>query len=174
MAETTLKRIHRFPKYHVSSMGEIFSDYGRKTKRLKPVIHNGYPSVTLCENKVQRQLSVHRLVLFHFYRLPLSNETSNHKDGNKQNNNIRNLEWVTQSQNVKHAYQNGLRIIDKKHKRRCAILGLRKRKLTMIEAENVRNLFASGQYTKTKLALMFNLDRKGIHQIINKKTYKEI
>jgi len=173
MPEAALKQIRRFPKYCISPSGDIFSDYGRKTRRLKPVMHNGYPSVTLCENKVKHQLSVHRLVLFHFCRLPLSNEISNHKDGNKQNNNIENLEWATPSQNIKHAYQNGLRIIDKTHKKRCAVLGLRKRKLTMIEAEKVRNLFATGQYTKTWLAIKFNLDRKGIFQIINRETYKE-
>jgi len=168
-----VKQIRAFPKYYISDLGRVFSVYSGKTKQLKPQLHNGYPSVTLCRDKIKYQFLVHRLVLFHFKGLPLLNECANHKNGNKLNNGIKNLEWTTQSRNVKHAYKKKLRTINKEHKERCAALGLRKRKLTIHDAEKIRRLFVTGLFTKTTLASMFSINRKGILQIINKETYKE-
>ena len=49
---------------------------------------------------------IHRLVAQAF--LPNEKEQVNHKDGNKLNNHVDNLQWVTQSENMKHAYDTGL------------------------------------------------------------------
>ncbi len=54
-----------------------------------------------------------------------------------------------------------------------ATLGRSKRKLTMANANNIRDLFATGLFTKADLASQFGIDRKGIRQIINNETYKE-
>jgi len=167
----TATQVIGFPAYHISDCGEVYSYYTHK--QLKPQLHNGYRSITLCKNKCKYQLLVHRLVLIHFDRLPAINEVANHRDGDKLNNSIGNLEWVTQSQNVKHAYKNGLRIIGEKHREKCAVLGRSKRKLSMDEACRVRRLFDTGFYTKTDLAFQFGISRKGIRQIINNETYKE-
>jgi len=51
---------------------------------------------------------VHRLVAITFLSNPNNYTDINHKDGNKTNNTITNLEWVSKSQNTLHAYQNGL------------------------------------------------------------------
>ena len=56
------------------------------------------------ENKKQRRLSVHRLVAEAFIPNPENKETVNHIDGNKNNNNIDNLEWVSRRQNSLHSY----------------------------------------------------------------------
>lgn len=55
------------------------------------------------------QLSVHRLVALHFIPNPYQYTQVNHKDGNKQNNHVSNLEWCSPSQNADHALQTGLR-----------------------------------------------------------------
>lgn len=51
---------------------------------------------------------IHRLVASAFLPNPEGKATINHKDGNKSNNHIDNLEWATYSENVQHAVQNGL------------------------------------------------------------------
>ena len=72
-------------------------------------LRNGYPSVELSKNGKSKKFTVHRLVATHF----LSNEGKapqvNHIDGNKENNNVNNLEWATASENIKHSIENGLR-----------------------------------------------------------------
>ena len=51
---------------------------------------------------------IHRLVAFAFIPNPNNLSDINHKDGNKENNCIENLEWISKSQNTLHAYQTGL------------------------------------------------------------------
>ena len=69
----------------------------------------GYYTVRL--NKPNRKSStqyVHRLLGFAYVSNPQNKPMINHIDGNKFNNNIINLEWVTNSENMRHAYKNGL------------------------------------------------------------------
>lgn len=95
------------PNYAVSENGDVKN---KKTGRiLKPVLtKNGYLRVTL-DGKLIR---VHRIVALAF----LGNENNypqiNHKDGNKQNNNVENLEWCTASENIRHAHLTGLKKIN--------------------------------------------------------------
>lgn len=79
----------------------LFLKYGRK---------NGYYTVGLQINKKKKVFFVHRLVAEYFVAPKKDNLQVNHIDGNKTNNDFRNLEWVTPSQNTKHAYDNGLNI----------------------------------------------------------------
>jgi hypothetical protein len=66
---------------------------------------NGYMIVTL--DGVQ--LTVHRLVALHFLPNPYQHPQVNHKDGNKANNSVNNLEWCSAEFNVQHALETGLR-----------------------------------------------------------------
>ena len=66
---------------------------------------NGYKVVALDEE----QLLVHRLVALHFIPNPYHYEQVKHKDGNKTNNYVDNLEWCSASQNAQHALKTGLR-----------------------------------------------------------------
>ena len=70
----------------------------------------GYYKIDLRKNNVRKIKPIHRLVAETF--IPKSNGYSevNHKDGNKKNNNINNLEWVTRAENIKHSYATGLHI----------------------------------------------------------------
>ena len=89
---------------------------------VKQYFAKGYLRVALTDamGKVH-YFSVHRLVLFAFN----SDNTGlhvNHIDGNKQNNNLNNLEWVTRSENQKHAYRIGLeQPVDNGLKKKIAI-----------------------------------------------------
>lgn len=66
---------------------------------------NGYLIVTLGK----KQLSVHRLVAIHFIANPYNLTQVNHKDGDKGNNHVTNLEWCTAERNANHALEIGLR-----------------------------------------------------------------
>src|SRR5690606_2407412 len=79
-----------------------------KEKQLKPIYRNGYLSVTLCNDGKRRTFNIHRLVAENFIKPISLKNYVNHKDGNKKNNNIYNLEWVTPIENSNHARFTGL------------------------------------------------------------------
>lgn len=69
---------------------------------------NGYPQAGLYRNGKRRLINVHRLVATAFISPPPEGMEINHKDGNKANNVVSNLEWVTHRQNMEYAYAGGL------------------------------------------------------------------
>jgi len=97
--------------YQVSNLGRIkslkrnTSNVCKKDKILKQKLEKyGYMRVHI-RNK---SYLVHRLVALTFIPNLKNKRTVNHKDGNKLNNHICNLEWATNSENIKHAYDNNL------------------------------------------------------------------
>jgi len=112
-----VKKIPNYEGYYIAKTGQVFSTRGRwgtaPIKELKQTPQNGYPSVSLYKtgNKGHGSgdtLYVHRLLAEAFMPLIDGKTFVNHKDGNKENNSLDNLEWVTQQENNLHAFQNGL------------------------------------------------------------------
>ena len=66
---------------------------------------SGYHRVVLCVNGVSKHLYVHRLVAEAFILNPENKPEVNHKDGDKHNNSVSNLEWVTKSENGIHSFK---------------------------------------------------------------------
>jgi hypothetical protein len=92
--------------YRVSNLGRVRS----KTKLLHLNTNTyGYKHVTLSKGNVQKTVLVHRLVASAFIENPIGLPQINHKDGDKRNNTVGNLEWVTQGENNRHAIKNNLR-----------------------------------------------------------------
>lgn len=91
--------------YLVSDMGRVISL--RSGMQLSPG-KTGYALVTLYKDDKRVVKSVHRLVAEAFLSNPDNLPIVNHKDGNKQNNRLDNLEWCTQKENVAHAIQMGV------------------------------------------------------------------
>ena len=97
-----------YTHYEVSNMGRV-RNTRRRAKSMKPDVSGGYPVVRLHNKNTYKKMYVHRLVGFAF----LSDDfieglTINHKNGIKTDNRVENLEWVTQSENSKHAWRTGL------------------------------------------------------------------
>jgi hypothetical protein len=92
----------------------------RKGKVLKQSIDgHGYYRVKLWKNKTKKTIRVHKIVLSSFVENVNNLPHTNHKDCNKLNNNINNLEWCSASYNQKHAYENGMRKSNKETKVYC-------------------------------------------------------
>lgn len=70
---------------------------------------NGYMFFSISKNRKQTSYPIHRLVAIHFIPNPENKPQVNHKDGNKENNRVDNLEWCTAKENIDHAEQTGLR-----------------------------------------------------------------
>lgn len=65
---------------------------------------SGYYYICLRKNGKTKSMSVHRLVAKAFHKCPNKNLQVNHKDGNKINNRMENLEWVTKAKNIQHTF----------------------------------------------------------------------
>ena len=85
--------------------------YNNKMKQHKPHVNpvTGYNQQILRKNGKQYMRYTHRLVAEAFIPNPDCLPEVNHKDGNKQNNAVSNLEWTNRSRNMRHAYRPGLR-----------------------------------------------------------------
>lgn len=95
-----IKQIEGYSDYFISDKGEVFSTKYGPLKKLKPRdFGSGYVGVTLCNKGHYKQIKVHRLVAQTFIPNPDNKPCVNHKDGNKQNNCIDNLEWSTHKEN---------------------------------------------------------------------------
>ena len=91
--------INNYENYSVSNFGRVINN---KTNRLLKPSGGKYLHVTLSVNNVQKSFNVHRLVAETF--IGLSDKQVNHIDGDSHNNKLSNLEYVTASENVIHAY----------------------------------------------------------------------
>lgn len=98
-------------KYIIRSNGDIYNNY--TGTKMKPRLIQGYPHVGLRvfdgERSIQKLFKVHRLVAEYFIPNPNNYEIVNHKDGDKTNPDVNNLEWVTYQENNNHAIRTGLK-----------------------------------------------------------------
>jgi len=101
-----LKEVKDFPGYFVSSAGFV---KGKRVSRLKgKITWDGYEEVVLVHAQRRRSVRTHILVAEHFLDKPIDKPQVNHKDGNKLNNSVDNLEYTDNSGNIRHAFVNGL------------------------------------------------------------------
>lgn len=112
--------------------------------------------------------SVHRLVALAFIPNPLNLPEVNHKDGNKENNSVDNLEWVTHVENVKHAWDTGLAT---KESHRGTKNG--RHKLEENDIQNIRNLVSSG-YTRYSVAKLYNIGWTTVDHVVKGHTWTHI
>lgn len=174
---TEYKKLEGFDyEYFVTKDGRVWTN-NRKNgieRFMKQYVMDGYLNVGLRKEGKQKKFRVHRLVAQAFIPNPEGKPYINHIDGNRKNNHVENLEWCTQKENVYHAdHILHARNITEKLIIASSKNGTSKRKLTMEQANEVRFLRASGNYTIRELSEMFGLSENGIKRILYGKSYVE-
>lgn len=158
--------------YLIYDDGRVFSVKRDKFQSLRKH-SNGYLRATIHG----KDMYVHRLVAICFLDNPHNYKEVNHKDGNKANNTVDNLEWCTHSQNEKHKYDMGL--ISKDHFSKMAnnefhkIQAKKRRKYTPEEVKQIREYINNGK-TDNFILKKVGGSKGAIYQIRTKKTYKDI
>jgi hypothetical protein len=98
---------------NISNEFTLYSDgrlYNKETNKFRKWIHNnkGYLTIRIPINGEYRSVGQHRLLAESFIPNPENKTEVNHKNGIKNDNRLENLEWVTRSENIKHAFATGL------------------------------------------------------------------
>lgn len=133
--------------------------------------HNGYLQVcvSLGSRKSKKVFRINIAVACTFIPNTENKPEVNHKDGNKLNNNASNLEWVTSSENMRHAYDNGLQ---------KPLYGTNNpaSKLSKEDVEFIRNNYIPRDkiYGARALGRMFNISHTKILNVINNESYINI
>lgn len=156
--------------YYISSHGRVFSTSHNKFL-FQEKTNAGYLRVHLMRkeniNKPKHE-SVHRLVLETFNPVPnMQDLIANHIDGNKTNNYITNLEWVTASENRLHAIRNSL--ANWRTGEECSWSSI-----TLETAYKIGELLAIRQYTYKEIAEMCNCNKSIVTNIANGISWREV
>jgi hypothetical protein len=156
--------------YKISNLGNVYSVRSNKNLKHQKSGHkgSGYLQVPLHRDGKKKLTCVHRLIAEHFIPNPENKPVVNHLDGNKQNNEISNLEWCTVSENMKHAYDTGLNT-SLKHG-----IEHHKSKLNEDDVREIRRLYATGMVSQTKLAKQFGVNQANIGFIVRKEIWKHV
>lgn len=169
--------------YQISNFGKVKSlskhcgfgkGYTTKEIILKPHLRLGYITFTLYKNGIPKTFSAHRLVANAFIPNIENKPQVNHINGIKTDNSIKNLEWVTNSENVKHAFDTGLKHTSAKQKAKASINGIRSRKLTVGQVHNIKQYHSITNLSSFKLSKIFNIPRTTIQRIIDGTSYKDV
>lgn len=155
--------------YYISVDGIVTTDRrqgsagGEVKQRLNS---NGYYCVTLQHKGHKKTALVHRLVAEAFIDNPENKPCVNHKDGNKDNNTISNLEWCTYSENMKHAIKTGLSKMPGLHGESHP-----NAKLTQAEVDEIRAGLCANIPPRI-LAKVFHVTPETIYNIRNGKVWR--
>ena len=139
--------------YDVSNQGRV----RHGSRILSGSVHSDNYILTTLHGK---QIPVHRLVAEAFIPNYEKKPEVNHIDGNKMNNAVDNLEWVTRAENQKHAVDNGLQPKPAK---------TYQGKFTAEQREEIKRLWDSGMFSRRQLAIKYGVSHTCVNNIINDK-----
>ena len=116
----------------------------------------GYLSVALYKHNIERKKYIHRLVATAFIPNPENLPEVNHKDGNKSNNIVDNLEWVTTSDNILHSYE----VLNRRSNKNNPIMS---HKIAMLDDKgNILKIYPSMREAERQLNLSNGVISKGL------------
>ena len=152
------KPVQGYEGYLINDKGEVFSNKREgKTKKLKEDIsHLGYRRVTLSKDGHTKRFLVHRMVLEHFDRPPLSDEVCRHINGNPSDNRVENLTWGSNHENCEDARDHGTGSM----------------KLSWFDVDRIRCFHAQGWYN-SDISKEFGYSVGAIEHIIKGSTWQE-
>lgn len=158
--------IQGYEGYLVTEDGKVFSSKRSNLKEVSQSIQRRYYAVKLWVNGKVNHDFTHRLVASTFIPNPDNKPFVNHKDGNKLNNHVSNLEWVTRQENVDHAMLNGLV---------PAMIGVRNGRAILKEDQVVEiyNRLLNGEKS-IELAREFGVEQTTIGNIKRRKEWKHL
>jgi len=152
------KELHELVKagvWEIDSQGRIWNkDKGKRIERRQS---HGYSQVSKKTNGVQIHTGAHRLVYHHFKGEIPHGMVINHINGIKGDNRPENLEVVTPSENMKHAFRTGLLNSKERHNAR---------KLTNNQVSEIRETYAIGGVTQKQIAAKYGVSRSAISLIV--------
>ena len=155
--------------YKVSNHGNVIStDYlgtGKSQLLKKHKRDDGYLGITIYINNIPNPRSIHRLVADAFIPNPENLPYVNHKDGNKENNNVNNLEWITSKGNSNHAVDIGLiKSCEDSHRAKC----------TNAQIINVCELLVQNELTLQQISAKTNVSYDTVYDVLRGKCWKKI
>lgn len=156
-------------RFEISSHGRLRNKINQHIYKPE-VLRTGYYSVrtTLGSRNNKIHIIIHKAVAYSFIENPNNYPEINHKDGNKLNNNIDNLEWCSSHDNQQHKYDTGL--FDKT---KISGESNHAHKLTIQDVNFIREhyILGSSEYGLKPLARMFNVSHSTIRSIIRNETW---
>ncbi len=157
--------------YQISNTGRIRRLKGymcKKQRLLKHRCWNKYPCIQLCKNSRRKTYYIHTLVLTTFVGYKPKQMGCRHLDGNPQNNELSNLMWGTQSDNILDAIKHGTRFQPDNCGQKQG-----RAKLTNIKVKKIKHLLMSG-ISQIQIAKQFHVHPSTISYIALGKTWKYI
>ncbi|WP_110931075.1 NUMOD4 domain-containing protein [Paenibacillus bouchesdurhonensis] len=166
--------------YQVSNTGKVRSldrtvlDKNGRSMQYKGVLltpqYNefGYQKVVLMKGGRGKSFKIHQLVALAFIKNEDGHQCVNHKNGDKTNNNVQNLEWCSFSYNIQHAYDTGLKAPYERYGEKNP-----KAKLTNEEVEEIRSLHKrnGGPFGTMYFSRVYGVHKDTITNLIKGKTY---
>lgn len=165
------KKVEGYSDYEVSNLGRVLSrnTYFKHSKILSyGKLPSGYKTVCLSKNGERKNLSVSRLVAKAFIPNPLLKKEVNHKNGIKIDNCYLNLEWVTPSENILHAFHYGL--LKPRSGEQCTLSRLKENDVISIRKMKENN----PQMTYVEIGKIFKTTPSAIRKIILRHQWKHI
>lgn len=150
--------------YEITSDGKCYSFHSGKKKLISLTLRSkGYLGFTWYSNGIRKSALIHRLVAQKYIPNPDNKPEVNHKDGNKKNNDVSNLEWCTSLENNRHAVETGLR--NNKGENHV------NSKLTNEIVSEIRNKYIPRIYSTHKLAKEYGISQRLVLNIVTNKCW---
>lgn len=166
--------IHDFPNYAVSNHGRVMRLTSRTNAKAGGILaqcwRSGYLAVDLCRpgegRDGRRTMAGHVLVCSAFHGPRPDGMVANHRDGDRCFNGARNLEWLTQRENIYDGWERGTN--------RCRGEGHGNATLTDAQALEIRRLAARGEMTNRAIATQFDSTESVVGRITSRKSWRHL